>query len=118
MKWVNLGIIGAGIIVVFGIAVYFNQPAQQTKTTPHTTTPPVKTTKSTPNPLVQKALDNAERVKNGQKPINNTKSYSGSGHSAGYDWGEQNDICDTEYDNGNSESFNEGVREYAEENCS
>jgi hypothetical protein len=40
-----------------------------------------------------------------------------SGHSAGYEWGSDNDICDTEYDNGNSESFNEGVREYAEDNC-
>lgn len=41
-----------------------------------------------------------------------------SGHEAGYQWGEDNDICDVDYDNGNSESFNEGVRAYAEENCS
>lgn len=40
-----------------------------------------------------------------------------SGHDAGYDWGEQNDICDTSYDNGKSESFNEGVRAWAEDNC-
>lgn len=40
-----------------------------------------------------------------------------SGHQAGYEWGEENDICDTDYDNGNSESFNQGVRAWAEENC-
>ena len=40
-----------------------------------------------------------------------------SGHDAGYDWGEENDICDTDYDNGNSEPFNEGVQQYAEDNC-
>lgn len=41
-----------------------------------------------------------------------------SGHDAGYEWGEENEICDTDYDNGNSESFNEGVRAWAEDNCS
>ena len=40
-----------------------------------------------------------------------------SGHDAGYEWGEENEICDADYDAGNSESFNEGVRSYAEENC-
>jgi hypothetical protein len=40
-----------------------------------------------------------------------------SGHDAGYEWAEAKDICDPEYDNGNSESFNEGVRAYAEDNC-
>jgi hypothetical protein len=44
-------------------------------------------------------------------------TYDCSGHSAGYEWGERYEICDTEYDNGNSESFNEGVRQWAEDNC-
>jgi hypothetical protein len=39
-----------------------------------------------------------------------------SGHDAGYKWGQTHDITDTDYDNGNSDSFNEGVRTYAEEN--
>lgn len=39
-----------------------------------------------------------------------------SGHDAGYEWAQDNDITDTEYSEGNSESFNEGVRAYAEEN--
>ena len=42
-------------------------------------------------------------------------AYAGEGHDAGYEWAEENDITDTDYDEGNSESFNEGVREYAEE---
>lgn len=40
-----------------------------------------------------------------------------SGHQAGYDWAEENDVCDESYDGGNSESFAEGVISYAEENC-
>lgn len=40
-----------------------------------------------------------------------------SGHDAGYEWAEKYTICDTEYNNGNSESFNEGVRQWAEDNC-
>ena len=39
-----------------------------------------------------------------------------SGHDAGYDWAEENDI-DDEYDcDGNSNSFNEGCMSYVEEN--
>jgi hypothetical protein len=41
---------------------------------------------------------------------------TGSGHGAGYEWAAANGITDPNYSNGNSESFNEGVREYAEEN--
>lgn len=40
-----------------------------------------------------------------------------SGHDAGYEWAESHDICDPEYDNGNSDSFNEGVQAYAYDNC-
>lgn len=40
-----------------------------------------------------------------------------SGHDAGYEWGEDNEVCDTDYDNGNSESFNEGVQQWADDNC-
>jgi hypothetical protein len=41
--------------------------------------------------------------------------HAGEGHDAGYEWAQQHDITDTGYSNGNSESFNEGVRRYAEE---
>lgn len=40
-----------------------------------------------------------------------------SGHEAGYEWAENNGVCDEYFDGGNSESFTEGVRVYAEENC-
>ena len=42
-------------------------------------------------------------------------AFAGEGHDAGREWAEEHDITDVNYDNGNSESFNEGVREYAEE---
>lgn len=42
-------------------------------------------------------------------------AYGGEGHDAGYEWAQEHNITDTGYDNGNSESFNEGVRQYAEE---
>jgi histone acetyltransferase (RNA polymerase elongator complex component) len=35
--------------------------------------------------------------------------------ASGYDYARDHDITDSSYDNGNSESFNEGVREYAED---
>lgn len=41
-----------------------------------------------------------------------------SGHEAGYEWGEENEICDTNYNNSYSDSFNEGVQAWAEDNCS
>jgi len=39
-----------------------------------------------------------------------------SGHQAGYDWAERNDITDPDDCSGNSESFIEGCKSYAEEN--
>jgi hypothetical protein len=39
-----------------------------------------------------------------------------SGHDAGYRWAEQNDIDDPDDCYGNSQSFIEGCREYAEDN--
>ena len=38
-----------------------------------------------------------------------------SGHQAGYDWAESNDISDPDDCGGNSQSFIEGCQEYAEE---
>ena len=38
-----------------------------------------------------------------------------SGHEAGYDWAERNDITDPDDCGGNSESFIEGCRAFAEE---
>ena len=43
-------------------------------------------------------------------------AYGGEGHDAGYEWAQEHDITDVDYNNGNSDSFNEGVRQYAEEN--
>lgn len=61
---------------------------------------------------------------NTTKPIQTKKTFGNytctedcSGHQAGYDWGESYQICDTSYSNGKSESFNEGVRQWAEDNC-
>lgn len=109
----TVGLILVAIIVVgYSSSQLANENASKpAQSTPAPTTPapistpaPVETPTPTPQPVA---------------PVQtNSGSYSyGSGHSAGYDWGEQNDICDTDYDNGNSDSFNEGVREYAEENC-
>ncbi|MBI4232581.1 hypothetical protein HY605_05085, partial [Candidatus Peregrinibacteria bacterium] len=39
-----------------------------------------------------------------------------SGHEAGYEWAEENDIEDEHDCDGNSESFNEGCRAFIEEN--
>lgn len=39
-----------------------------------------------------------------------------SGHQAGYDWAEENNITDVSKCNGNSRSFDEGCQAYLEEN--
>ena len=39
-----------------------------------------------------------------------------SGHQAGYDWAEENNITDPDDCSGNSQSFIEGCQAYAEEN--
>lgn len=44
-------------------------------------------------------------------------TYDCSGHQAGYEHASEYGICDEEYDNGDSESFNEGVRQWAYEYC-
>ena len=40
-----------------------------------------------------------------------------SGHEAGYDWADENGVCDEYFEGGNSDSFNEGVQAYAMDNC-
>jgi hypothetical protein len=42
-------------------------------------------------------------------------TYDCSGHDAGYDWAEENDIDDPDDCGGNSNSFIEGCEQYAEE---
>lgn len=40
-----------------------------------------------------------------------------SGHEAGYEWAEDNEVCDTDYSDSYSDSFNEGVVAWSEDNC-
>ena len=42
-------------------------------------------------------------------------AFAGKDRDAGYGWASGHHIQDTSFDNGNSESFNEGVRQYAKE---
>jgi hypothetical protein len=40
-----------------------------------------------------------------------------SGHQAGYQWAQANNVCEPNYSGGNSQSFNEGVRVWAANGC-
>ena len=40
-----------------------------------------------------------------------------SGHQAGYQWAQVNNVCDSNYSGGKSQSFNEGVRAWAASGC-
>ena len=66
-------------------------------------------------------LDNApiERTTGSYVDNNGTSDCTDdcSGHEAGYEWARNKDVCDPEFDGGNSESFAEGVRAYAYDNC-
>jgi len=42
-------------------------------------------------------------------------AHAGEGHDAGYRWAAAHGINDTSYNSGNSQSFNEGVRNYAQD---
>lgn len=99
-------------IVIVLIALYLfagesNNPAPQHRTEQY-------------QPLPQTPLYLPEST---SKPSHRTpKSFLGyectddcSGHEAGYEWAEENDIDDPDDCDGNSESFIEGGRAYAEE---
>ena len=40
-----------------------------------------------------------------------------SGHQAGYEWAQANNVCDPNYSAGKSQSFNEGVRAWSANGC-
>jgi len=42
-------------------------------------------------------------------------AYARGHQEAGYDWAKEHDVKDDHFDDGNSESFNDGVRDYAKE---
>ena len=44
-------------------------------------------------------------------------SHNRMSNYGGYEWADKYTICDPEYDNGNSESFNEGVIAWGRDNC-
>jgi len=71
---------------------------------------PTETVKSTPTEVA---------IPNGYVENNGTYDCTSdcSGHEAGYDWAEEYEICDPDYDNGNSDSFNEGVIAWGRDNC-
>lgn len=109
LNWIG----GIVAVILIGICIQgFQAQADQTGTTPAITESPAYVPQT------------AAPVQTEAKP-QTTTTYKGyacssdcSGHEAGYAWGEEYEICDTDYSNGNSESFNEGVKSWAEENCS
>lgn len=42
-------------------------------------------------------------------------AFAGQGRDAGYKWAQEHHLMDADYNKGKSESFNEGVRQYAQE---
>lgn len=60
---------------------------------------------------VEMGADDAPRTFHGYDCTENC-----SGHEAGYEWAEENDIDDPDDCDGNSNSFNEGCEAYVEEN--
>lgn len=82
-------------------------------------------TKSTAPATTDKALiessKNVEKINECIKNKNIQNCSTGTGQASGYDegyqWASDNNICDTNYDNGNSEDFNQGVQAWANDNC-
>ena len=105
-------LIGAGILgllMAWGLNAASSSP---TYSTPESTTTS-ETTPETEEVAEEEPNSDAEPLTfNGYECTDDC-----SGHEAGYQWAEDNDVCDEEFDGGNSESFNEGVRSYAEDYC-
>lgn len=75
-------------------------------------------------PVAQQAITQPKLIQTESRPARSSNTFRGysctsdcSGHEAGYEYASENDICDFEYSNGRSSSFDEGVISYAEENC-
>lgn len=104
-----LFVLAASVIVPFGFLVLgFFQPntVQQTTQQQVQPTAPLDNAQVTPSPSSYTEARGTDDC-----------TSDCSGHEAGWEWAAEKEICDPEYDNGNSESFNEGVRAWAEENC-
>lgn len=54
---------------------------------------------------------------NSSVPCAGTNTSNSSGYAAGYSYAEQYQICDPNYDSGNSQAFNDGVNAWTADNC-
>lgn len=94
-SWDQFTSYAVGIFIVIGVLVMINnwtkpQPVDYSKSIKVTPTPTVK----------------------GLQNYNYSGSLRTSGHDAGYEWAEENDIDSIYNCDGNSSSFNEGCEEY------
>lgn len=109
-KNINLFI---GILATMGIVLFGGVGLFIHSLTPKTTTVPVQQSTQSINqtsPAYGEDYDNTKF--HGYDCTSDC-----SGHQAGWDWAEKYEICSLEYDNGKSQSFDEGVWAWAEENC-
>lgn len=109
LAWYALVLIGIGIVmyIVVPNLIIKHAPKQNSNTPVNTNTPA-----STQGNYDSNGSDDYEESRGSDDCTEDC-----SGHEAGYEWAKDNDICDTDYDEGNSDSFNEGVVAWAEDNC-
>lgn len=109
----------SAFILIFGTVITFLPFVVVSKMDNNTTKPAQQTTQQQVQPTAP--LDNSQVTPSPSSYIEargtDDCTSDCSGHEAGWEWAAEKEICDPEYDNGNSESFNEGVRAWAEENC-
>jgi hypothetical protein len=101
------GVIFAGVLGFAALSIFI--PPEDTATPP---TQQVQSVETAPTETLT-AQESDYVAENGTSDCTSDCS----GHDAGYEWAEEKGICDPEFDGGNSESFAEGVREYAYDNC-
>lgn len=113
----NSGWIGLGIFVVFTILIpALSENENSTYSTPIPKQMPAVVNKPTITPTTTPVFKYNFNLPNSFNGYDCTEDCSG--HEAGYEWAEENDI-DDEYDcDGNSNSFIEGCQSYVEENYS
>lgn len=105
------GLIGVCLIAALGSGIDRNAPGSQPSnqsTVPSQQSAVVNVPAGTiPSPLTQPPASTS-----------NVPAADTSGYDAGYAYGEQYQICDPSYDNGNSQDFNDGVNAWTADNCS
>lgn len=117
LGWVVLAIACLAVIALILISLRYMQNNKESAT-PYSANNTQQTVTTKPTNPIDTSPVNTRVYKSYTEVMGTDEcTYDCSGHEAGWVWADEHRICDIEYSNGGSESFNEGVREWTEYYC-